>query len=547
MGAARAGALDGQGRRGSWRGMTTPLSLCDFGPPPPCPARFNLAAHTLTAGPAEKIALTVARAADDPAPEQLTYGDLRRLVLRAAAGLAARGVAPGDRVMLRIGHSTEFPIFFLAAAAIGAVAVPTSTLLSPAEAAFIAEETEAKLIVAAPGLAFDGAPVSMGAPILTPDEARSDHEAGFADTGADDLAYIVYTSGSSGRPKGVAHAHRAAHARRMMWRGWYGLGPGDVMLHAGAFNWTYTLGAGLMDPWAAGASTLIHAGPRDPGVWPALAARFGATIFAAAPGVYRQLLKSGADLSGLAALRHGLSAGETMAEAVRADWDARVGKPIYEALGMTECSTFISSSPDAPPRPGFAGRPQPGRKVALLPPEGGETPTPRGEAGIIAVHRSDPGLMRGYWRRPEADAAAMRGDWFLTGDFGVMDADGYIRFEGRADDQMNALGYRVAPEEVEAALAAHPAVTGAAAVALPVRADLSVIAAFVTVDQTATSGAEAAPDRSALEAAIMAHAADRLAAYKTPKRLTIVETLPRNPNGKLRRRNLIELYGYKSA
>lgn len=509
----------------------TPPSHCNLGPPPRCPARFNLAAHTLAAGSEEKIALTVARG-DGGDVERLTYGALREKVMAAAGGLAARGVRAGERVMLRIGHSTDFPLFFLGAAALGAVPVPTSATLSPDEARFIAEETEAKLILASDHLTLDHAP----APQCAPADAFGAPLAAMAETGADDLAYIVYTSGSSGRPKGVAHAHRAAWARRMMWRGWYGLGADDVMLHAGAFNWTYTLGAGLMDPWAAGASTLIYAGPRDPGVWPRLAEEFGATIFAAAPGVYRQLLNSDANLAGLAGLRHGLCAGETLAAGVRADWTARVGKPIYEALGMTECSTFISSSPEAPHRDGAAGRPQEGRNVALLPLEGdGDAPVPRGEPGVIAVHRSDPGLMRGYWRREAETMAAMRGDWFVTGDIGVMDEDGYIRFEGRLDDQMNALGYRVAPEEVERALASHPAVTGAAAVALPVRADLSLIAAFLTVEG-------APPD----EASLRAHAASRLADYKTPKIFRIVDELPRNPNGKLRRRDLIAKYGFKA-
>lgn len=510
--------------------MRLTVSDCDLGPPPPCPARFNLAAHTLGAGAADKIALTVALSAADDAPEQLTYGALRSRIARAAGGLAAQGVRRGDRVMLRIGHSTDFPIFFLAVAAIGAVPAPTSAQLSEDEAAYIVDDTESRLIIASAGLRLQ----SSSLPQLDPAEIDGP-ETGFADTDADDLGYIIYTSGSSGRPKGVSHAHRAAWARRMMWRGWYGLGPDDVMLHAGAFNWTYTLGAGLMDPWAAGASTLIYAGPRAPGVWPELAARHGATIFAAAPGVYRQLLKSGADLGGLAALRHGISAGETMTAPLRAAWDAGVGKPLYEALGMTEISTFVSSSPDSPPRPGFAGRPQPGRRIALLPLEQGEAAVPIGEPGLIAVHRADPGLMLGYWRREAETKTAMRGDWFVTGDMGVMDDGGHIRFEGRADDQMNALGYRVAPEEVEAAFLTHPAITGAAAVELPVRADLSVIAAFLTVEGEVE------------ETVLREHAAGRLADYKQPKIIRVVDELPRNPNGKLRRRDLIAMHGYKPA
>ena len=503
--------------------MPGPLSLCDFGPPPPCPARFNLARHTLEAGPEDKVALTIVRGKG--ATERLTYANLRARVARAAGGLRARGVARGDRVMLRIGHSTDFPVFFLGAAAIGAVPVPTSPMLTPPELAHIRDDVSARLIVSTEPMA--------GA--LSPGEAEGPEEADFADTAADDLAYIVFTSGSSGRPKGVAHAHRAAWARRMMWRGWYGMGPQDVMLHAGAFNWTYTLGAGLMDPWAIGAATLIWAGPRDPGVWPALALDHGATIFAAAPGVYRQLLKSDANLEGFARLRHGLCAGETMAAPLRAEWEARTGKPLYEALGMTEVSTYVSSSPDHPHRAGTAGRPQPGRRVALLPVEGGAEPVPLGEPGVIAVHRADPGLMLGYWGRAAETEAAMRGEWFLTGDVAVMDADGYLAFRGRADDQMNALGYRVAPEEVEAAFLSHPAVTGAAAVELPVRADLSVVAAFLTVE--GETEAEA----------LSAHVAERLADYKRPKIVRILPELPRNPNGKLRRRDLIAAHGYKSV
>ena len=506
-------------------------SHCNFGPPPACPAGFNLAKYVLTgAGAAEdKIALTIVGDADGPAT-RLTYGELQARVLKAAAGLAEAGLQPGERLILRIGHEIDFPIMFLAAAAMGAVPVPTSPMLSAHEARLIASETDARYIVAAHGVEIEDAPC----PQIPPAAVTSDHLADFADTAADDLAYIIYTSGSSGRPKGVAHAHRAVWARRMMWDGWYGLTSDDVMLHAGAFNWTYTLGAGLMDPWAIGASTLIYNGPRDPGIWPALTRDHGATIFAAAPGVYRQFLKSGADPAGFGGLKHGLAAGETLSPESRAAWDAAVGKPIYEALGMTEVSTFLSSSPSAPHRPGAAGKPQPGRRVALLPPEGGVRPTPLGAPGVISVHRSDPGLMLGYWKDDAQTEAAMRGDWFLTGDVGQMDEDGYITFLGRNDDMMNALGYRVAPEEVEAALVSHPAVQAAAAVELRVRSDLSLIAAFLEC-----------PDRKPTEDDLAAHAAVSLADYKIPKLWRFIDALPRNPNGKLQRRKLRE--GHEAA
>lgn len=508
----------------------TALSLCDFGPAPRPPARFNLAAHTLPCAAPGKTALTVI--GDGGAVlERLTHGEIRAAALAAAGGLAARGITRGDRVALRIGHSTDFPIMFLGAAALGAVPVPTSTQLSIDEIDYILRDTEARLLICSDGLELPG----HGAALLHPDEIAGDPLDDFAATKADELGYIVYTSGSSGHPKGVAHAHRAAFARRMMWDGWYGLGEDDILLHAGAFNWTYTLGAGLMDPWAAGASSLIYAGARDAGVWAGIARDHHATIFAATPGVFRQLLRSGADLSGLAALRHALSAGEALQDDLRGDWTARTGRPIHEALGMTECSTFISASPAHPHRAGTCGRPQPGRCVALLPPEDGDAPVALGESGIIAIRRDDPGLMLGYWRAPEETAAVMRGDWFVTGDLGAMDADGFITYQGRIDDQMNALGYRVAPQEVEAALNLHPHIAASAAVDLPVRADLSVIAAFIVSDEPLDDDA------------LRAHCAEHLALYKIPKRFTRIDALPQSPNGKLKRRALVEAYGFRSG
>lgn len=508
-------------------------SHCDFGPPPPCPAEFNLAEYVLTGAGADpdKCALTIVGGPDAPI-QRLTYSEMKDRVLGVAAGLCAKGLGAGDRVILRIGHEIDFPIFFLAAAALGAVPVPTSPMLSPHEAKLIAEETEARFIVAGLDAQTCGAPC----PQITLAELASSDKADFAKTSADDLAYIIYTSGSSGRPKGVAHAHRAVWARRMMWDGWYGLTADDVMLHAGAFNWTYTLGAGLMDPWAIGASTLIYNGPRDPGIWSRLTKDYGATIFAAAPGVYRQYLKSGADPNGFATLKHGLAAGETLSPEARATWDAKIGKPLFEALGMTEISTFLSSAPSAPHRAGTAGRPQPGRRLALLPSDSGDEPVPLGTPGVISVHRTDPGLMLGYWRDEAQTDAVMRGDWFLTGDVGRMDADGYITFLGRNDDMMNALGYRVAPEEVEAAIAAHPSIQAAAAVELKVRRDLSLIAAFI----------ECKGDRPTADE-LTAHATSRLADYKVPKLWRFIDELPRNPNGKLQRRKLREMHDFDKS
>lgn len=507
-----------------------PPALHDSGPFTPCPAPFNLAAYVLAAATRTpgKPALEVLSAPGTVA-ERWRYADLAEIVARTAGGLAARGVGRGDRVLIRIGNSSDFPVVFFAANALGAVPVPTSAMLTAAEAAGVIASVAPRLVCLGPGLDLP----AVAAPVIGPDEIaglRVHAPVAFATTAPDDPAYMVMTSGSGGAPKGVLHAQRAAWARRMMWEGWYGLGPDDRVLHAGAFNWTYTLGAGLIDPLAAGATALIYTGPPDRYVWPALAAAHGATIFAAVPGVYRQMLDAPGLGDGFAGVRHGLSAGEALPEAVRAAWSAATGRAIHEALGMSEISTYVSGSPTRPAPPGTTGFPQPGRRVAVLPDEGavgGAGPVARGEDGLLAVSRNDPGLMLGYWRRPDETAAAFRGEWFVTGDRARMGEDGAIVYLGRADDLMNAGGFRVSPAEVEAALLAHAGVAEAAVVDVALASGATVIAAFYVPRGEPVS-----------EAALAAHCAGRLARYKCPRLFRAVDALPRTATGKIARRRL---------
>ncbi len=311
-----------------------------------------------------------------------------------------------------------------------------------------------------------------------------------------------------------------------MYQGWYGMQPNDRMLHAGAFNWTYTLGVGLSDVWANRATTIIYTGTKDPALWPGLIAAHGATMFAAVPGVYRQIMKYGdARRETLGHLRHGLVAGEAPPAGFFEEWHERTSLHLHEAIGMSEMSTFISTCPTVPRRPGTIGKPQPGRSVVILDTEGGTSPLPAGEHGLLAVHRTDPGLMLGYWNRPEEEQEVMRGDWFIGGDIASMDADGYVSHHGRANDIMKAGGYRVSPQEVEAVIAQHPCVGEVACTEIRVRADVSIIAAFVVAKPDAPHDAEG----------IKGLAARELAAYKRPREVVFVDQLPRTANGKLKR------------
>lgn len=489
--------------------MTAHSSIAIIGRPPDS---FNLAAYVLaqaTATP-DKAALV----SDDGA--SLSYAGLRQAVVRTGAGLLDQGWTAGDRVVMRLGNSRDFPIVFLGAIYAGLVPIPTSAMLTTTEVTAIVADTRPVGIVAHEGLALPEQPL----PVISPDALAGSTDSMAPRLGPPDRpAYIIYTSGTSGTPRAVVHAHRAIWARRMMWEGWYGLRPNDVLLHAGAFNWTYTLGTGLMDPWACGATAVIPSDGTTADHLPALLARHDATIFAAAPGVYRRLLRS--ETPTLPSLRHGLSAGEKLPPTIAAAWTKATGTPLLEAYGMSECSTFISSSPSR--RTDGLGWPQPGRQVALLSPDG---PVPDGTPGQIAVHRDDPGLMLGYLDQSAETATRFQGDWFLTGDIGTRGPDGAIHYAGRVDDMMNAGGYRVSPIEVETALARHPAITEVACCEIKVAPETSVIAAFYVASDLIE------------ETDLTAFAGQTLAHYKVPRMFHHIPALPRGANNKILRQKL---------
>ncbi|KQP05546.1 AMP-binding protein [Methylobacterium sp. Leaf93] len=504
-------------------------------PDAPLPARFNAARHCLAENARlrpDKTALIMAGAEDGSF--HLTFAEADRAVRGIAAGLLALGLRHGDRVMIRMGNEADYVLVYFGALAAGLVALPSSPQLTPAEAAFLMENSGAAVVVTGAGHRLDSAEAE-GRIVLGPSEIaamkRAEPVAEYADTAADDPATLVYTSGTTSRPKGVLHAHRAIWGRRPMHAHWLGLTETDVMLHAGTMNWTYTLGVGITDPWSCGATSVLYDGPRDPAVWPALIARHGATLFAAVPSLYRQILKY-ADLAAhdLSRLRHGCTAGEALPAELLEAWTRRTGKPLYEALGMSEISTYVSSGPTIPVKPGSPGKPQPGRRVAILPVDGPDEPLPEGETGLLAIHRTEPGLMLGYWNRPEEEATVLRGEWFAGGDLASLDEEGYLWFHGRNDDLMNALGYRVSPNEVEGVVGLHPSVAEVGVTELAVRADLKVIAAFVVLK----------PGEEADAASILAWCGERLAAYKCPREVRFLDALPRTANGKVQRKRLAD-------
>jgi acyl-coenzyme A synthetase/AMP-(fatty) acid ligase len=470
----------------------------------------------------------------------ITYGELAARSGRFAQLLRDLGIAAGDRVLVRLPNSIDYPTAFFGTLKRGAIAVPTSTLLTAGEVGYLLEDSgAAAMVIDAPawesmraalqgkgalrhviiaGPRLDEALAAVGA--VQPPER----------TGANDPAYLVYTSGTTGHPKGVLHAHRSLIGRSPASAHWFDFDPHGVdrIVHSGKFNWTYVLGSALMDPLYRGKTVIAHEGRNDAGTWPRLIARHGATIFIGVPTVYRQILqKTAFTKHDVPTLRHCMSAGEHLSDEVFAQWKERFGLDIYEAVGMSEFSYYLSHSRARPIRPGSAGFPQPGHDVKLLDPET-LAEVPRGEEGMISIPAGDPGLFIEYWNQPQETARLKHDGWFLTGDFARIDGEGYLWFLGRKDDIIKSFGYRVSPYEVERVLKGHPAVADCACVAEAAGADKTLVVAYVI----AQPGATVSPDELA------AFGREHLAPYKAPKVVYVATDFPRTANGKIRRRDI---------
>ncbi|MBL8523023.1 MAG: acyl-CoA synthetase, partial [Betaproteobacteria bacterium] len=338
-----------------------------------------------------------------------TYAQLATRTSQFAQLLRKHGVVPGDRVLIRLPNSLDYPTAFLGAMKAGCIAVPTSTLLTPEEVLYLAKDSGAKVLVMDHSTWVQLAPRIADAPeaklaLLSGKGRRLENTAIPAidlkpaldaitawsaphATRANDPAYLVYTSGTTGYPKGVLHAHRALIGREPASEYWFNFNPNGVdrILHSGKFNWTYVLGSGLMDPLYRGKTVIVHEGKNDANLWTRLIAKHQATIFIGVPTIYRQIVqKTDTTKADVPSLRFCMSAGEHLSDDMLTAWRTRFGMDIFEAVGMSEFSYYLSQSIHRPIRAGSAGFPQPGHDIQLLDPETLK-PVARGEEGMIAI------------------------------------------------------------------------------------------------------------------------------------------------------------------
>jgi len=499
------------------------------------PERANLTQDTLGVHAALNPHRPALRdVAADGTTRAFTYAELDDAVRRAATLLRAHGVTRGDRVAIHAGQSADCAIAHLATYRIGAIATTISTLYGPDTVAHVMADSAARLVITQQPETLpkgDHATLLIG---TTFDWARHPPEPGpCVDTHAEDPMLLVYTSGSTGQPKGVLHAHRILHGYKPTLELFYNLelrDPGVVMWTPSDWAWI----AGLIDdlyPALQFGHTVVTSQQRfDPRA---------ALDFIATHGITHSLLMPTA-LNRMAqiadpprnALRVIFTGGEPLPASTIAWITDTLGAVVNEGYGMSEVNHMIGNCEKLRPiRPGSMGWEFPGH-VAVLVDEHG-IPVPDGEVGEIVTTEAAPTLFLGYWNQPERTAATRLGQWVRTNDLAVRDADGYYWFRGRADDLIKSSGFRIGPTEIEDALMAHPAVAEAAVVGVPDAIRGQVVKAFI---RPVGEGSDA------LAEALRQHVATRLGAYKAPRLIEFIAAFPLTSTGKLSRRALRDHY-----
>ncbi len=515
----------------------------------PIPERYNIGVDCSDRHPPEKPALIYR--APDGAVTRYSFGDLSRQSNRMANLLTAKGLARGDRVGVLLPQAPETAFAHLGAYKAGMVAVPLFTLFGEEALEYRLKTCGAKALVtdaaSLPKIAAirDRLPeLSLVLSVDGPGEAAEDLHAGLdaasdrfqaVDTGPDDPAIIIFTSGTTGPPKGALHGHRVllGHLPGVELPQEFFPQQGDLFWTPADWAWIGGLIDVLLPSLHHGVPVLAYrAGKFDPEDSFRIMADFGVRN-AFMPPTALKLMRQVKDPKRFGhAMRSIGSGGETLGEELLAWGQETFGVTINEFYGQTECNLVLSNCASLMEvRAGSMGRAVPGHRVGIVDDQGNELPD--GEEGNIAVKAPDPVMFLGYWENDEATREKFAGDWLVTGDTGRRDADGYFWYVGRNDDVITTAGYRVGPGEIEDCLMAHPAVTMAAVVGVPDPVRTQAIKAFIVP-------AEGHAPSDALAEEIQAHVKTKLAAHEYPRIVEFTDSLPMTATGKIMRKELRE-------
>ena len=473
-----------------------------------------------------------------PGGPVVTYDSLRRQVRALAAQLRAMGIDRGDRVAIVLPSGIESIVSFLAVAAAG-TAAPLNPAYKPAEFEFYIEDTNARALITSDDAGGDARSVATAS--MLDIRAKLDEEGRVTLTGGggaaaaaaevapepDDVALVLHTSGTTSRPKRVPLAHRnlAVSVRNIVET--YGLSPDDVSLCIMPLFHVHGLVASTLSTFHSGGTVVVPPRFNPMGFWPVVE-QHKATWFSAVPTMFQALLSRarGESAQGAGNLRFIRSCSATLSPATMEHMESTFGVPIVEAYGMTEAAHQMASNP-LPPGiriPGSVGQGT-GVKIGIMDEAGGLQST--GTVGEVVI--SGPNVIQGYESNPEANSTSFVDGWFRTGDQGVLDKDGVLTLNGRLKELINRSGEKISPVEIDEVLLSHPAVSEAVAFGVPHAAHGEEPIAAVVLGSTAT------------ERELITHCRENLASFKVPRKVHIVDAIPRTATGKVQRRIVAEV------
>jgi acetyl-CoA synthetase len=476
----------------------------------------NFTVDVVEAAPAGRRALV--EVARDGSRREWTFGEVAECSARMAGALAARGVGRGDVVLTLIGNRPDWVFAMVACFRLGAVVLPCNEQLRANDLRGRLDAAEpAVVLVDERNLAELEAAGPTGEVVVVPDESLLDAEpVPPAALSPDDPCLIVFTSGTAGQPKGVVHGQRYLPGQRTQADHWLAPAPGELVWCTAASGWSKSARNAFIAPWLRGAAALLHDARFEPEERLDVLEHERVNVLCMAPTEYRVIAKR-ARLRPLPALTGLVAAGEALNPEVLRAWEEATGLGIRDGYGQTETGQLTANPPGVAPRPGSMGRPLPGVDLRV---DEGEL--------VLADPATDPTFFVSYLDGTPPPPGAWR-----TGDRVGVDDDGYLYFEGRADDVIISAGYRIGPFEVESALVAHPAVAEAAVVAMPDDERGSVVLAVVVLRE-----GYAAADELARE--LQDHVKRETAPYKYPRVVEFADELPKTASGKVRRALLRE-------